>query len=261
MPDARLPQRAPRHRDDVVRGEAGRLVDDEPAVWTVRTGGPSSSYDRRRVGVGAGAGRHGRRHGGQQRGARRRRSRLRSRNPTRSCGRRRRTAWRPPRRRSSPFDRRLTRNSAGPSSLKNADARISFTVSGRLMRPSVSSYVPPARATMASSTRISARRPLCSSSIALSTAPNSRSRPERIAVEHGARDARRFDAGLDERAADVERARPRSRSSGTIRCPSGCRRRCASRSSGVSGTPSATIRSYTISAHAAADASNQLSAP
>ena len=30
---------------------------------------------------------------------------------------------------------------------------------------------------------------------------------------------------------------------------------------GVIGTPSATIRSYTISAHAAADSSNQLSAP
>ena len=41
MPDARLLQRAPGHRDDVVGGDAGRLVDDEPAVWTVRIGGPS----------------------------------------------------------------------------------------------------------------------------------------------------------------------------------------------------------------------------
>ena len=41
MPDARLLQRTPGHRDDVVGGNAGRLVDDEPAVWTVRIGGPS----------------------------------------------------------------------------------------------------------------------------------------------------------------------------------------------------------------------------
>ena len=41
VPDARLVQRAPRHRDDVVRGDAGRLVNDEPAVRTIRIGGPS----------------------------------------------------------------------------------------------------------------------------------------------------------------------------------------------------------------------------
>ena len=44
----------------------------------------------------------------------------------------------------SPFDRMLTRYSSPSICLKKTTAWISFTVSGRLMSPSVSSYVPPA---------------------------------------------------------------------------------------------------------------------
>src|SRR5262249_22214670 len=44
----------------------------------------------------------------------------------------------------SPLDRMLTRYSSPSVCLKNTTARISFTVNGRLIRPSVSSYVPPA---------------------------------------------------------------------------------------------------------------------
>ena len=44
---------------------------------------------------------------------------------------------------TAPFDRMLTRQSSGPCSLKKTTASISCTVSGKLMSPSVSSYVPP----------------------------------------------------------------------------------------------------------------------
>ncbi len=53
---------------------------------------------------------------------------------------------------TSPLDRMLIRHSPGPLSLKKTTACISLTVSGRLLRPSVSSCVPPQAAVRAWST-------------------------------------------------------------------------------------------------------------
>jgi hypothetical protein len=54
---------------------------------------------------------------------------------------------------------------------------MSLTVSGRLISPSVSSYVPPHSSASCRSTYTMAMRPLSSSSMRLSTAPKSFSRP------------------------------------------------------------------------------------
>ena len=108
----------------------GRLVDDEQAVHRMQTVDRairSRSRSSRRTVFCSGVDRAGDRC-----------------SRPRSCGRRRRIPSRRAPMSMSPFERMLTRYSSPSTCLKKTTAWISFTVSGRLISPSVSSYVPPA---------------------------------------------------------------------------------------------------------------------
>ena len=102
----------------------------------------------------------------------------------------------------------LTRQSPCPASLKNATAWMSFTLSGKLMMPSVSSYAAAGGAASARVVIVSSRDP--AGRVELHAVQHRAEDPhaaERAAVVVRPRDPLRVGAGLDAPPRDLEAAR------------------------------------------------------
>ena len=125
----------------------------------------------------------------------------------RSCARRRRERRRWRRRRRSPFDRMLTRQSWSPTSLKNATAWMSFTVSGKLIRPSRSSLVPPRSVIVCARDREQRDAALVDDHHAVHHRAENAHAGQAAAVVVGPRDPLRIGAGFDAAPRDLVGAR------------------------------------------------------